>query len=133
MLAESFKWTAAMSLTYLLHAVALLSPVIKDVEDPMWVNFKLCQRCLLGLLQWSATVGQIRQIDVQVREHQAGQRRIWQFKPLYKYKMHVLLHGARNFLMICPLMANWCLKGIAGMWLCGGGALVVTVAVLQRK
>lgn len=86
MLAESFKWTAAMFLTFLTHTVALLSLLIKYHDEPMWVNLKLHQRFLLALLQWSATVRQLRQIDLQIREHQLGMRRIWQFKPLYKYK-----------------------------------------------
>jgi hypothetical protein len=41
---QNFKWTAAMSFSLLIHAVALLSPLIKDHEEPMWVNFKLHQR-----------------------------------------------------------------------------------------
>ena len=112
-LADSFKWTAAMSFTVLVHGVALLSPLIKQKDEPMWVNFMLAQRFLLGLLQWSATIGQIRQIDLQVREHAAGQRAIWQFKPLVKYKNHAELHAADNFMRICPPRAGWCLKGAA--------------------
>ena len=113
LLADNFKWTAAMSFTFLVHGVALLSPLIKQKDEPMWVNFKLHQRFLLGLLQWSATIGQIRQLDLQIRQHAAGQRAIWQFQALVKFKNHAELHAADNFLRICPPRAGWCLKGNA--------------------
>jgi hypothetical protein len=111
-LAESFKWTAAMSFTFLIHAVALLSPLIKDHNEPMWVNFKLHQRFLLGLLQWSASVDQITRIDLQIRQHGQGMCEIWQFKPLYKYKNHALCHAAHNFLHVVPPRPGWALKGV---------------------
>lgn len=109
--AENFKWTAAISFTFLLHAVTFLSPLIKDHDEPMWKNFKLHQRYLIGLMQWSASVGEIVQLDVLIREHQHGLLAIWQWNPFYRFKNHAACHGPRNFLYTCPLRAGWCLKG----------------------
>lgn len=109
--AEHFKWTAAMSFTFLIHAVAFLHPLITDHQEAMWVNLKQHQEYLLGLLQWQARVKDILALDVKIREHQLGWRAIWQFKPLYKFKLHVILHACHNWLMTAPPRAHWCLKG----------------------
>jgi hypothetical protein len=70
--ADPFKWTAAMSFVVLVHIVAVLSPLIKDHNCPIWKNLLLHQRWFMGMLKWSATVREIFKIDQLVRQHNKG-------------------------------------------------------------
>jgi hypothetical protein len=108
---ESFKWKASMSYTFAIHAIAFLAPLIKDKAEPMWVNLRKHQEYLMTLNQWSAKVKHILKLDLLIREHQAGFLAIWQFAPLYKYKLHAALHAAHNWLYKAPPRLAWCLKG----------------------
>ena len=69
---DPFKWTIAMSFVVLVHIVAVLSPLIKDHQCPIWRNLLLHQRCLMGLLKWSASTKEIYAIDGLIRQHQKG-------------------------------------------------------------
>jgi hypothetical protein len=100
-----------MAYVFAIHCIAFLSPLIKDHEEPMWLNLKQHQQYLIGLLQWSAKVKHIKELDLQIRQHQADFLKIWQYKPLYRYKLHAILHAAYNWLYVGPLRASWCLKG----------------------
>ena len=116
---DPFKWTAAMSFTFLIHSIAFLSPLITEPDEPMWVNFKQHQRYLMGLMSWSASVKYIMMIDVQIREHQCGWMAIIPFRVLYRFKLHAVLHACKNWIENCPPRLGWCLKGEGcALWAC---------------
>ena len=101
------KWTAAMAVTFCLHCVAFLLPLIKDKAERKWKLLVLYQRICIWSLQWTTTRSEARRMDVQVRNFAAGYLTDAQLKPFWKLKLHKHLHGPKNSVTVATTRAGW--------------------------
>ena len=99
-----------MSITFMLHSIAFLQPLIKDTQEQKWRILVGMQKIGCWVLSWSCSVTQCREMDCVVRLWQAQWLGDPQLHPFYKSKLHKLLHMAYNYVVVCPVRVGWCFR-----------------------
>jgi hypothetical protein len=107
-LGAKMRYTGSQTMHFVLHARALLEPLVRNVSCPAW-------KCYLALVEMvelyvahTFTFQSIMNLDAAIAKYIKLYQKVPQFKDRMRPKHHFLTHTAIDILNFGPPRFSWC-------------------------